>query len=174
MSFLSHRLIFLAIKMRLYDQDSRNPMRSTSLDSKKWSHPRTYLPDPHQVAVPSEESNDEKEKEHVEPDTMSKTSATTVTQKNIDDDRLIDNGFLFDIDEEVDEEISMTSSSTFLLGLASTGIMGIGGFFIMDGKMTYGEFVSFTLFLGFMIAPIVQMSNIGSQLTEAMAGLDRT
>ena len=40
--------------------------------------------------------------------------------------------------------------------------------------MTYGEFVSFTLFLGFMIAPIVQMSNIGSQLTEAMAGLDRT
>ena len=68
----------------------------------------------------------------------------------------------------------MTSSSTFLLGLASTGIMGIGGYFIMDGKMTYGEFVSFTLFLGFMIAPIVQMSNIGSQLTEAMAGLDRT
>jgi ABC-type multidrug transport system fused ATPase/permease subunit len=44
----------------------------------------------------------------------------------------------------------------------------------MDGSMTYGEFVSFTLFLGFMIAPIVQMSNIGSQLTEAMAGLDRT
>ena len=44
----------------------------------------------------------------------------------------------------------------------------------MDGKMTYGEFVSFTLFLGFMIAPIVQMSNIGSQLTEALAGLDRT
>ncbi len=35
-------------------------------------------------------------------------------------------------------------------------------------------FVSFTLFLGFMIAPIVQMSNIGSQLTEAFAGLDRT
>ena len=68
----------------------------------------------------------------------------------------------------------MTSSSTFLLGLASAGIMGIGGYFIMHGSMTYGEFVSFTLFLGFMIAPIVQMSNIGSQLTEALAGLDRT
>jgi ABC-type multidrug transport system fused ATPase/permease subunit len=40
--------------------------------------------------------------------------------------------------------------------------------------MTNGDFVSFTLFLGFMIAPIVQMSNIGSQLTEALAGLDRT
>lgn len=68
----------------------------------------------------------------------------------------------------------ITSSSTFLLGLASAGIMGIGGYFIMDNSMTYGEFISFTLFLGFMIAPIVQMSNIGSQLTEAMAGLDRT
>lgn len=68
----------------------------------------------------------------------------------------------------------MTSSSTFLLGLASVGIMGIGGYFIMDDKMTNGDFVSFTLFLGFMIAPIVQMSNIGSQLTEALAGLDRT
>ena len=68
----------------------------------------------------------------------------------------------------------MTSSSTLLLGLASAGIMGMGGYFIMKNTMTYGEFVSFTLFLGFMIAPIVQMSNIGSQLTEAFAGLDRT
>ena len=68
----------------------------------------------------------------------------------------------------------ITSSSTLLLGLASAGIMGIGGYFIMQNTMTYGDFISFTLFLGFMIAPIVQMSNIGSQLTEAMAGLDRT
>ena len=67
-----------------------------------------------------------------------------------------------------------TSSSTFLLGLASAGIMGMGGYFIMNNTMTYGEFISFTLFLGFMIAPIVQISNIGSQLTEAFAGLDRT
>lgn len=68
----------------------------------------------------------------------------------------------------------MTSSSTFLLGLASVGIMGIGGYFMIQGEMTTGEFLFFTLLLGFMIAPIVQMSNIGSQLTEALAGLDRT
>lgn len=68
----------------------------------------------------------------------------------------------------------VTSSSTFLLGMASVGIMGIGGYFMMGGTMTEGEFLSFTAYLGFMIAPIVQMSNIGSQLTEAMAGLDRT
>lgn len=68
----------------------------------------------------------------------------------------------------------VTSAATLLLGLASAGIMGIGGYMIMDGEMTFGDFLAFTLYLGFMIAPIVQMSNIGSQLTEAFAGLDRT
>ena len=68
----------------------------------------------------------------------------------------------------------MTSSSTFLIGVATTGIMGIGGYYMMNDSMTSGEFLFFTLILGFMIAPIVQMSNIGSQLTEALAGLDRT
>jgi subfamily B ATP-binding cassette protein MsbA len=52
--------------------------------------------------------------------------------------------------------------------------MGIGGYKIMIDELTVGDFLSFTLLLGFMIAPIVQMSNIGSQLTEAFAGLDRT
>ncbi len=68
----------------------------------------------------------------------------------------------------------MTSASTFLIGIATTGIMGIGGYYMILGEMTTGEFLFFTLILGFMIAPIVQMSNIGSQLTEALAGLDRT
>jgi len=68
----------------------------------------------------------------------------------------------------------MTSSATFLLGLATTGIMGIGGWQIIGGELTIGEFLAFTLYLGFMIAPIAQMGNIGSQLTEAFAGLDRT
>jgi subfamily B ATP-binding cassette protein MsbA len=68
----------------------------------------------------------------------------------------------------------VTSSATFLLGIASTGIMGIGGYMIMFNDLTIGDFLAFTLYLGFMIAPIVQMSNIGSQLTEAFAGLDRT
>ena len=68
----------------------------------------------------------------------------------------------------------ITSSSTFLIGLATSGIMGIGGYYMMDETMSLGAFFEFTLLLGFMVAPIVQMSNIGSQLTEAMAGLDRT
>ena len=68
----------------------------------------------------------------------------------------------------------MTSSSTLLLGVASTGIMGMGGYMIMMDELTIGEFLTFTFLLGLMVAPIVQMSNIGSQLTEALAGLDRT
>ncbi len=68
----------------------------------------------------------------------------------------------------------MTSSSTFLIGLATTGVMGIGGYYMMQGTMTFGDFIQFTFLLAFMVAPIVQMSNIGSQLTEALAGLDRT
>jgi ABC-type multidrug transport system fused ATPase/permease subunit len=69
----------------------------------------------------------------------------------------------------------MTSSSTFLLGLATTGIMmGYGGYKMMQGELTTGEYFEFTFLLALMVAPIVQMSNIGSQLTEALAGLDRT
>ncbi len=69
----------------------------------------------------------------------------------------------------------MTSSSTFLLGLATTGIMmGYGGYMMMQGELSTGEYFEFTFLLALMVAPIVQMSNIGSQLTEALAGLDRT
>lgn len=67
----------------------------------------------------------------------------------------------------------VTSSATLLLGLASVGIMGLGGFMIIEGKLTIGDFFAFVLYLGFMIAPIVQMTDIGSQMTEALAGLDR-
>ncbi len=67
------------------------------------------------------------------------------------------------------------SSATFLLaGVASTGILGIGGYYIIEGEMTRGELFAFIGYLAILIAPIVQMSNIGSQITEAFAGLDRT
>ena len=66
------------------------------------------------------------------------------------------------------------SSATLLLGLASAGIMGIGGYLMAGGTLTAGDFLAFIGILGFMIMPIVQMGNIGSQLTEALAGLDRT
>ena len=67
----------------------------------------------------------------------------------------------------------VTSTATLLMGLTSVIIMGIGGTLIIKGEMTVGEFVAFTLYLAFLITPIVQMSNIGTQITEAFAGLDR-
>ncbi|MCL4152904.1 UNVERIFIED_CONTAM: hypothetical protein GTU68_042919 [Idotea baltica] len=45
---------------------------------------------------------------------------------------------------------------------------------MMEGTMTSGDLIAFLLYLGVMVVPIVQMSNIGSQITEALAGLDRT
>ncbi|MDX1645958.1 MAG: ABC transporter ATP-binding protein [Longimicrobiales bacterium] len=68
----------------------------------------------------------------------------------------------------------VTSSGTFFMGLASVFIMGYGGWLVVQGEITVGDLFSFTLFLGFLIAPVVQMANIGTQMTEAFAGLDRT
>jgi len=67
----------------------------------------------------------------------------------------------------------ITSAATLLLGISTVAIMGVGGVMIIDGQITIGDFFAFILYLGFMIAPIVQMGNIGSQITEAFAGLDR-
>ena len=67
----------------------------------------------------------------------------------------------------------VTSSATLLLGLATVGIMGVGVSMILKNEMTIGDFFAFTLYLGFLIMPIAQMSNIGSQMTDAFAGVDR-
>jgi len=69
---------------------------------------------------------------------------------------------------------AVTSLGTFFMGSAGVLIMGYGGRLIVQGQLTLGDLFSFTLFLGFLISPIVQMANIGTQMTEAFAGLDRT
>ena len=94
-------------------------------------------------------------------------------QENINFEKGVDRLFK-NVKKSLTATAIMTSSSSLLLGLASAAIMGIGGMMIIDNTLTTGDFISFTLLLGFMIAPIVQISNIGSQLTEAFAGLDRT
>jgi subfamily B ATP-binding cassette protein MsbA len=68
----------------------------------------------------------------------------------------------------------VTSLGTFFMGIASVAILGYGGRLIMVDQLTAGELFSFTLFLGFLIAPVLQLANIGTQMTEAFAGLDRT
>ena len=68
----------------------------------------------------------------------------------------------------------VTSLGTFFMGMASVLILGYGSHLIGQDLLTAGELISFILLLGFLIAPVLQMANIGTQMTEAFAGLDRT
>ena len=68
----------------------------------------------------------------------------------------------------------MSLSSSVLIGLVGAVIMYVGTRQILAGSLTVGGFFTYTLFLGFLVAPIVQMVSIGTQLTEAIAGLERT
>jgi ABC-type multidrug transport system fused ATPase/permease subunit len=68
----------------------------------------------------------------------------------------------------------MGLSSTVLMGIVSASIMWVGARQIGAGHISLGDFVMFTTFLAFLIAPVFQAVGIGTQLTEAFAGLDRT
>lgn len=69
---------------------------------------------------------------------------------------------------------SMAAASTTVLGLVSALVMWLGGHHVLAGTWTVGDYFSYNMFLAFMIAPVFQIVNIGTQLTEAFAGLDRT
>ena len=65
------------------------------------------------------------------------------------------------------------AASTLLLGVIGVAMMGIGANEVLSGRMTVGSFFSFTLYLAMLVGPVMQVVNIGSQLTEAFAGLER-
>ena len=68
----------------------------------------------------------------------------------------------------------MMLSSTVILGIVGAAVMYMGAHLNATGRLTPGSYFSYVMFLAFMTAPIVQLVNIGTQLTEAVAGLDRT
>ncbi len=68
----------------------------------------------------------------------------------------------------------MGLSSTMMIGIVSAIIMYMGARQIFGGHMTVGGLFSYTMFMGFLIAPVAQIASIGTQITEALAGLDRT
>jgi ABC-type multidrug transport system fused ATPase/permease subunit len=68
----------------------------------------------------------------------------------------------------------MSLSATTLLGIVSALIMFLGARQIVAGHMTLGTFVTYTIFLGLLVAPVFQIVMIGTQITEALAGLERT
>jgi len=68
----------------------------------------------------------------------------------------------------------MTLGSTVLMGLVGAMIWYMGATQVSAGKMQVGDFSEYTLLLAFMVAPVVQIVNIGTQVSEALAGLERT
>ncbi len=68
---------------------------------------------------------------------------------------------------------SVTAFSTVVLGLIGISMMLVGGNSIRAGQMTIGDFVMYLTFTALIAVPVVQLANIGTQLTEAFAGLDR-
>ena len=69
---------------------------------------------------------------------------------------------------------SIAFTATLLAGLFGTALTYLGIQQIMVGKITVGGFFTFTLLVGLLIAPIIQLVSIGGQITEALAGLERT
>ncbi len=68
----------------------------------------------------------------------------------------------------------MSLSATVLMGIVGALVMYLGTHEIYAGKLTAGQFVTFTALLAFLIAPIIGIVNIGTQISEALAGLERT
>lgn len=68
----------------------------------------------------------------------------------------------------------MSLASTVLLGLVGALVMFFGARQVVSGHMTTGDYVEYILFLAYLIAPVAQVVAIGTQLTEAVAGMDRT
>jgi ABC-type multidrug transport system fused ATPase/permease subunit len=68
----------------------------------------------------------------------------------------------------------MSLSATTLLGIVGGTIMYVGSREMIAGTLSQGDFMAFTMYLAMLVAPMFQVVGIGTQLTEALAGLDRT
>ena len=71
--------------------------------------------------------------------------------------------------------VSATTAGSTRRSSASIGVLMIwlGGRAILAGEMTLGDFVMYIFFIGLVAAPLVSIASIGTQITEAFAGLDR-
>jgi ABC-type multidrug transport system fused ATPase/permease subunit len=68
----------------------------------------------------------------------------------------------------------MSLASTVVLGLVGALVMYMGGRLVVAHQLTVGGYVTYTMVLAYLIAPVIQIVQVGTQLTEAVAGLDRT
>jgi subfamily B ATP-binding cassette protein MsbA len=68
---------------------------------------------------------------------------------------------------------AVSAFSTVVLGAIGISMMLVGGSSIRAGEMTIGDFVMYLTFTALITVPVIQLANIGTQMTEAFAGLDR-
>jgi subfamily B ATP-binding cassette protein MsbA len=68
---------------------------------------------------------------------------------------------------------AVTAFSTVIIGVIGILMILVGGRAILDGSMTIGDFVMYIFFTGLVAAPVIQIASIGTQISEAFAGLDR-
>ena len=68
---------------------------------------------------------------------------------------------------------AVTSFGGVVIGAIGVVMMVVGGRAILAGTMTLGDFIMYIFFVGMLAAPLIQMSSIGTQMSEALAGLDR-
>ncbi len=68
---------------------------------------------------------------------------------------------------------AITAFSTVVVGVIGVIMIVIGGRSILSGAMTLGDFIFYLVLTGLMAAPVVQIASIGTQISEAFAGLDR-
>ncbi len=68
---------------------------------------------------------------------------------------------------------AMGSVSTVVVGAIGVLMLVLGGRAILDGRMSVGDFVMYLVYVGLVVGPVVQIASIGTQVTEAFAGLDR-
>jgi ATP-binding cassette, subfamily B, putative efflux pump len=68
---------------------------------------------------------------------------------------------------------AVTAFTSVIVGAIGVIMILVGGRSILNGQMTLGDFVMYLFFTGLMVSPLVQMASIGTQISEAFAGLDR-
>jgi len=68
----------------------------------------------------------------------------------------------------------MSTSATTMMGVVGAGVLYLGSRQILAGRLTTGGLFEFIFLLGFLVAPMFQVVGVGTQITEALAGLDRT
>ena len=68
---------------------------------------------------------------------------------------------------------AVSAFASVVMGAGGTIVIVVGGGAVADGTMTLGDLIMYIFFTGWMINPLVQMANIGTQITDAFAGLDR-